>query len=170
MDKIKVGSTYGYLNFITPSEQEILLSWSLKNQHKFYFNPGSSNRLFAILQNFHDAPMSLVDELKSRIINMENIRDYKPEPRFTDYIGFINEHGAIHPHMDFNKPPYTHTRYNVIISYPDQGGESIYGDEVNSLQELMVWKCVAGKVTHGSMPVIGSKPRITLSLGFLIND
>lgn len=170
MDKIKVGSTYGYLNFITASEQEILLSWCLKNQHKFYFNSSGNNRHFAILQNWPDAPMSLVNALKSRIVNLEKMEDYKPEPIFKDYIGLINEHGAIHPHQDVNQPPYTHTRYNVVISYPDQGGESIYGDEVNSLQELMVWKCVAGKVIHGSTPVVGNKPRITLSLGFLIND
>jgi hypothetical protein len=34
----------------------------------------------------------------------------------------------------------------------------------------MVWRCVAGKVKHGSVPVVGDKPRITLTLGFQIKD
>ena len=38
------------------------------------------------------------------------------------------------------------------------------------LKEKMVWRCVAGKVKHGSVPTEGKIPRITLSLGFQIKD
>jgi len=34
----------------------------------------------------------------------------------------------------------------------------------------MVWKCVAGKIKHGSTLVESDKRRITFSLGFLIEN
>lgn len=39
---------------------------------------------------------------------------------------------------------------------------------MNVLEEKMIWRCEAGKYTHGSTKVESEKPRITLSLGFLI--
>jgi hypothetical protein len=58
----------------------------------------------------------------------------------------------------------------VILKYPTEGGHSIYNGKINVLKENMVWRCVAGKVIHGSVPVKGEIPRITLSLGFLIKN
>jgi hypothetical protein len=69
-----------------------------------------------------------------------------------------------------NVDGYTHVRYNIILSYPEQGGHSLYNGKINELKERMVWRCVAGKVKHGSIPVIGEKPRITLTLGFQIKE
>ena len=168
MDKIKIGSTYGYLNFISLEEQQQLMDWVLKHEPEFQDNRDA--RRYGVIQQIQNEPFLLVEALRQRIIDVENIKDFKPEPFFQDYVGINSTGGAIHIHTDLNEPPYTHTRYNVILSYPEQGGESIYGDEVNSLQERLVWRCVAGKVRHGSTPVVGSKPRITLSLGFLIHD
>lgn len=170
MDKIKIGSTYGYNDFITAGQQQYLLDWVKGNHHNFQKNIVSSNRYFGIIQQFTNAPMDLINQLRNQIVDLEDIKDYKEEPMYQDYIGINLEGGAIHTHTDPNQPPYIHTRYNIILSYPNQGGESLYGDDVNILYERLVWKCIAGKVKHGSTPVVGKKPRITLSLGFLIND
>ena len=111
-----------------------------------------------------------MNDLRQRVIHLEKIKDFKTEPVFQDYFGINSDGGAIHVHTDPNQPPYIHTRYNIILSYPERGGESLYGTDINILQERLVWKCIAGKVMHGSTPVVGNKPRISLSLGFLIND
>jgi hypothetical protein len=168
MDKIKIGSTYGYTNFINAQEQQELLEWVDQNQSQFRDN--GNGRKFGIIQQIQKQPHPLVSQLRDRIVELENIKDFKPEPIFQDYVGINSIGASIHPHTDVNQLPYIHTRFNVVLSYPDVGGESVYGDEINPLQELLVWKCIAGKVTHASTPVISGKPRITLSLGFLIND
>ena len=168
MDKIKIGSTYGYTDFITIDEQQLLMGWVNDHQSKFQINgPG---RKFGVIQRIVSMPFPLLEILRQRVVDLESIKDFKPEPVFQDYIGINSTGGAIHTHTDPNQPPYIHTRFNVVLSYPEQGGESLYGNEVNALQERLVWKCIAGKVIHGSTPVVGNKPRITLSLGFLIND
>lgn len=166
MNKIELKGTYGYENFIDKNEQLELLYWVSENENKFEKN--GDNRKYGILSNYENAPIELIKKIKQRIINLENISDWKVEPVFKDYIGINTKGGSIHLHTDKNDEPYIHTRYNVVLSYPEKGGESIYGDNINELKENMVWKCVAGKVLHGSNPVQSSKPRITLSLGFLI--
>jgi hypothetical protein len=62
------------------------------------------------------------------------------------------------------------TRYNVMLSVPEEGGLSLYGKELNHIEERTVWKCVSGMVNHGVTRVIGDKPRICLCLGFMINQ
>jgi hypothetical protein len=167
MKKITIGSTYGYANFITEDERKLILNWIEKYNHQF--TPNGSGRKFGIVYDFPEYP-KLIKNLRERIVNLEQIKNYLEEPTFKDYVGYITDGGAIHMHSDKNIDNYTHTRYNVVISYPEKGGESIYGNETNVLFEKMVWKCIAGRVLHGSKPVIGQKPRITLSLGFLIHN
>ena len=69
-----------------------------------------------------------------------------------------------------NQVAHVHTRYNIILSYPDEGGDSIYNSNINKLEENMVWKCEASKFQHGSTVVRSEKPRVTLSIGFLIKE
>jgi len=168
MEKIKLKGTYGYKNFISNQEKEILVNWTKKNISNFIQN--GEGRGYGILKQFSDSPLKLVNKLRNRIIEIENINEWKEEPYFFDYIGVNTKGGSIHPHTDPNDGDYIHTRYNIILRYPEKGGESIYGDNINKLEENLVWKCIAGKVLHASTPVIGSKPRITLSLGFLIKE
>tara|TARA_B110000208_G_scaffold72903_2_gene93940 strand:+ start:985 stop:1539 length:555 start_codon:yes stop_codon:yes gene_type:complete len=170
MKKVLLNGTYAYSNFISENEKDYLLDWVNENKYKFPANLTSKNRHFTILKNMENSPLELVEEIKNRIIELENIQDWLDEPLMHDYIGINSQGGAIHPHTDPNQDDYTHTRYNVILSWPERGGESIYGDNINTLEENMVWKCVAGKVKHSSKITIGPKPRITLSLGFLIKD
>jgi hypothetical protein len=178
MNKIKLHDTYAYEDFISTEEQNELLKWVEENENLFKINQTGSDsinapygsRKLCILQDTPNAPIELVGKIKNRIIKIENIIDWVLDPYFKDAIGINRTGGSIHTHSDPNIDGRTHTRYNVILSYPENGGHSIYNSKINILKEKMVWKCVAGRVKHGSMPVIGDKPRITLTLGFQIKD
>lgn len=167
MEKVFLNKTYGYKNFISENEKNILTNWVDQNLHTFRIHPTGPKRRNRRIKN-EDSINTLVMEIKSRIIQLENIENWEEEPEYGDYIGVNFKGGFIHSHQDPNKGELTHTRWNLILSYPDLGGHSIYDDEINILEEKMIWKCVAGKYTHGSTVVESEKKRITLSLGFLI--
>ena len=178
MKHIELSDTYGYEEFITKEEQEILLFWVNSNSHLFKVNTTNSHtidapygsRQIGVLTRIPNSPLDLVKKIKDRVIEVEKINDWILDPSFEDSIGINKEGGSIHTHTDMNLDGYTHVRYNIILSYPYEGGHSIYNGKINELKERMVWKCVAGKVKHGSTPVVGEKPRITLTLGFQIKN
>ena len=174
MFKVQLYDTYGYENFISDTEQLFLLDWIKENEFLFPINESKSSpygsRKYLVVNDLHTNIFELVRSIKNRIIDLEKIDDWVIEPNFEDGIGINKEGGNIHLHSDPNLEGYTHVRYNVILSYPNEGGHSIYNGKINELKEKMVWRCVAGKVMHGSTPVIGDKPRVTLSLGFQIKD
>jgi hypothetical protein len=173
MNKIEMNETYGYVDFISDEEKNSLLKWTFENEDKFYSNKigeyGEGKKI-GILHDIENSPLDIVDIIKKRIIEVENIKDWVLDPTFKDAIGINRKGGAIHQHTDPNLDGYTHVRYNVILQYPEEGGDSIYNGKINKLQENMVWRCVAGRVVHGSTPVVGNKTRITLTLGFQIKD
>lgn len=166
VEKIELNGTYGYKNFITDEEKQTLLNWVILNENSFTSNKFSNRKFFKFDKN--STINELISEIKNRVILIESISDWKEEPIYLDYIGINSKGGSIHLHTDPNDGEFIHTRYNVVLSYPEKGGESIYGKHINVLEENMIWKCVAGKVSHGSTPVKSEKRRITLSLGFLI--
>ena len=178
MKLVKLKYTYGYEEFITKEEQNTLLIWTNDNSHLFEINTLHSDiinapygsREVGKLMKIENSPLELVKKIKDRVIEIEQISDWILDPYFQDCIGINREGGSIHLHTDPNVEGYTHVRYNVILSYPHEGGHSIYNGSVNKLKERMVWKCIAGKVKHSTTPVIGMKPRITLTLGFQIKD
>tara|TARA_R110000803_G_scaffold38938_1_gene84027 strand:+ start:27 stop:536 length:510 start_codon:yes stop_codon:yes gene_type:complete len=166
--RVLLNGTYGYENFITNEEKNFLLNWVQNNKSEF--QPNGEERYFMFLKEIKNSPLDLIKNLKERIINLENITNWVEEPLMSDYIGINGKGAVIHPHTDPNQGDYIHTRYNIILSWSEEGGESIYGGNVNNLKENLIWKCIAGKVQHASMPIRGNKPRITLSLGFLIKE
>jgi hypothetical protein len=177
MKHIQFQGTWGYEDFITNDEHTQLMDWVRENEQNFTL-PSDKNlsKLFAshrkryIFKTHKEHPYPLIQTIKQRIIDVESIEEWIPEPFWLDYIGYISEGGSIQFHKDVNAPGYTHVRYNVILSWPKEGGDSIYGNSVNSFKEKTVWRCEAGKIPHGSITVKGKRPRITLSLGFLIKN
>jgi hypothetical protein len=173
MKKIEMNETYGYVDFISDEEKNTLLKWTFENEDKFFSNKigeyGEGKKI-GILQSIENSPLELVSIIKKRIIEVENINDWVLDPTFQDAIGINRKGGAIHQHTDPNLDGYTHVRYNVILQYPEEGGDSLYNGKINKLQENMVWRCVAGRVVHGSTPVIGDRHRVTLTLGFQIKN
>jgi hypothetical protein len=178
MEKIQFQGTWGYEDFITTDEQTQLLDWVQENEQDFRtitrgsITPGpfASHRKFYPFRTHVTHPYDLIQSIKQRVIDIESIGEWEPEPMFSDYIGHVSSGGAIHLHKDKNQIGYRHVRYNTILSWPESGGESIYGDSVNTFKERTVWRCEAGHVAHASKEVQGKRPRITLSLGFLIKE
>lgn len=167
MEKFFLNDTYGYKNFISDETKEIFLTWIDKNLETFSENPNGPNRKFRVIEK-KDSIFEHVQNLKNKIIEIEKITQWTIEPIFGDYFGINYKGGKIHLHRDNNAYGKIHTRWNLILSYPLEGGHSIYNEKINVLEENLIWKCVAGIYGHGSTEVVGEKPRITLSLGFLI--
>ena len=176
MERIQFQGAWGYENFITDDEHTQLMNWIHENEQKFTSttnkNPGpfTAHRKRYIFQNHPGHPFPLIQTIKQRVVDVESIGEWITEPLWSDYIGYISKGGSIQFHKDKNYPGYSHVRYNVILSFPEEGGDSVYGNSVNSFKEKTVWRCEAGKIPHGSITVKGKRPRITLSLGFLIKN
>ena len=151
---------------IDETHRQILLQWAYENKSRFTSN--GFGRQYGILQQLNGPPCW--HEVKASVVRQFLLSPmWKEEPCFQDYIGYITEGGAIHPHTDPNQPGYQHVRFNCLLSKPESGGDRIYGDRIIPLpQEGGVWRCDAGRVTHASTPVIGITARIVLSLGFLL--
>jgi hypothetical protein len=168
MELVKLNNTYGYRDFIEDSEKKYFLNWISCNEDLLKKNPAGDNRKFLTLKNIDIEIEEKIKNLKDKIIELEKINDWIDEPMYYDYIGINTNGGHIHIHTDKNVNDYIHTRWNIILQYPNDGGHSIYGNSINILEENMIWKCEAGLIPHGSTNVIGDKSRITLSLGFQI--
>ena len=141
-----------------------IADWANKNYKLFSQN--GFERQYGILQNLN--PPSEVWLIKKQIIDRYNLIHAKQEPCFKDYCGYITKGGAIHPHTDKNEGNLIHTRFNVMVSKPFEGGEPIQNGVVIDVEEGDIWRCDAGLVKHWCNQVVGDKPRIVLSFGFLL--
>lgn len=97
-------------------------------------------------------------------------RTQELDNEFGALISYSEKEHEVQPHTDPNPPRKIHTRFNVLISKPEKGGEAIIDDKVVSTEENEVWICAAGKYTHSSVLVEGDKPRILLSYGTYLKE
>lgn len=141
-----------------------IVTWANKT-HKF-FRPNGFGRQFGILEDFI-AP-SEVWEIKRQIISTYDLQSSEQEPMFKDLCGYITDGGAIHPHSDPDHNGKQHVRFNVMVSKPETGGMPVQDGIDIVVQEGDVWRCDASRVMHWCTPVVGGKPRIVLSYGFLL--
>jgi hypothetical protein len=133
------------------------------------FVPNGFGRQFGVLQRKDLKAPKEVWEIKDIIVDGCKLQGAEQEPSYQDYCGYITEGGAIHKHTDPNNGKKIHTRFNVMVSKPEQGGEPVQEDKVIEVEEGSIWRCNAGVVKHWCNTVVGSKPRIVLSYGFLLN-
>ena len=166
MIKVNLPNTWGYENFISDDEQSVLIDFAN------YIRPKLRNNGFGRFYHDHIKVRYTVpkefDEVKARIIETEQLENFILDPIFGDFISFNENGGAIHKHKDNNEPGFIHTRYNLICSMPDVGGNPIYENDIVEVKEKMLWRCEAGLYNHSSVEVRGSKPRINISFGFQI--
>lgn len=130
------------------------------------FHPNGFGRQFGMLDEFN--PPSEVWEIKRQIVEANALHDAEQEPWFKDFCGFITAGGAIHQHQDDGTNGKTHVRFNVMVSKPESGGVPVQDGVEIAVQEGEVWRCDASLVKHWCTPVVGNKPRIVLSYGFLL--
>jgi hypothetical protein len=160
-------NTYGYENFISQKDRIKLIQFIEKNLNHFKIRT-DERELLCTIQDLPNYPKKVIKKLRDRIIKLEKIGEHYPDIIYKDAISIIYEGGFHDYHRDINYLNWYLVRYNIILSKPEEGGLSLYGDEINDWDECTIWKCVAGNIKHGVTKVIGERPRIVLCLGFLI--
>jgi hypothetical protein len=147
-----------------PEEQKTIIEWANLNYHRFKKN--GTGRQYRKFRELPDVP-ECVYTIRERIVQREKLYGVMQEPLLTDYIGYIQDGGQIHPHIDPNRGDLIHTRFNVFVQLPQKGGMPIYNDETIQVRERTYIICYAGLHKHYCEKVEGSKARIILSYGFL---
>lgn len=150
---------------VSIKEQAEIIDWANNNYIRFI--PNGYGRQYKLLQDLPDIPQC-VWEIKKRVIEIEKLYDYIQEPTYKDFIGYITDGGQIHPHKDRNFQDLIHTRFNVFIQLPEEGGMPIYNHKRIQVYERTYCICHAGAYTHFCEKVKGKKARIVLSFGFLV--
>ncbi|MFA8356909.1 hypothetical protein ACEPT7_03225 [Burkholderia ubonensis] len=143
---------------------EPVRSWACACKHSF--RPNGFGRQFAILQQFPDVP-DAVWKIRRDVIKHFGLYGLPQEPVYRDLCSVITAGGAVHPHRDPNQGALVHTRFNVMISRPLRGGEPLIEGEPVEVPEGGIYRVDAGLRMHACAPVIGNRPRIILSFGFL---
>jgi len=170
MEKINLNNnTYGFKEFITINEQEELLYFINSNLSHFKSLIKREHQ-FASIEKIPNYPEELIQTLRKRVIELDEIEKPYPELMFEDAVSILYKDGYHGYHIDMNYGDWILTRYNIMLSVPDEGGLSVYGKDINYIEERMVWRCIAGKVKHGVTKVLSDKPRICLCMGFLIHQ
>ena len=89
------------------------------------------------------------------------------EPLFKDSIGYMMDGGQLHEHVDPNQDGLIHTRFNLYVQIPHEGGYPIYAGKTLRLKERTYICCRAGIDPHYCEKVEGDRERIIISYGFL---
>ncbi len=166
-EKIDYGKTYGYKDFITEEVRVYLLEYARKFENIMSVN--GPKKMF-LLENTPEFSKDMIYDFRRQIVELEGLVNYK-EPTLTK--NFFAEYGKdseCNVHMDpTREDDYIHMRYNIMLSKPDRGGQTIYGDDFLDIDERVLWKCNSEHYQHGSDTVLSNKPRSIISMGFLIH-
>lgn len=167
-NKQPIPFSYAYYDFIGNGVLDTLRLWAVDVFNQLLPNGVSHNRYFNNLSNLSRVPeeVFLIKTGIEKLIDRPFIHD----PFFGDFLSFNLQNAAIHKHKDDNCEGKTHTRFNLLLSVPEAGGNPIYNGSEFEVKEGMLWRCEAGRYEHSSTAVIGKKPRINLSFGFQIQN
>lgn len=90
------------------------------------------------------------------------------EPVFQHFTGWHYKEGAFtQRHKDSAPEGYVHTRCNVMIKKPPEGGIPVIDDHLVEVDEGDMWLCFASLDHHESTPIKGGD-RLIFSFGGLI--
>ncbi len=150
---------------ISKEEQELIVNWVKENYKKL--NSNGYQKYMKSMDEIEDIP-SIVWDIKKRIVKKENLFDAIQEPLFRDSIGCMCDGGQLQTHVDPNKDGLIHTRFNLYVQLPYEGGYPIYSGKTLKLKERTYICCRAGVDLHSCEKVIGKRERIIISYGFLL--
>jgi hypothetical protein len=168
---------------MSEEERKEILDWIYLNKSNFL--PIKNNRLhYLILEHEDDINTSGMNsdklpaynpnlprsvwKIKQRIIEKENVAEYKQEPVFQDFIAVIPPTGYIHKHRDPNEGNLIHCRFNVFLEIPTKGGDTYYDDRlVMDPKEGSYILSKSGIEEHYTYPIEEGN-RISISFGILI--
>lgn len=118
-------------------------------------------------------PMDKMKDIEKYIFDQHKIlpENVKIDPKHGTFISYSEEGHVVGDHKDSGTiEGFTHSRFNIMISKPIEGGNPIINDIKYEVEENQVWLCPAGKYYHNIDEVKGDKPRIMLSLGYFLDD
>jgi len=150
---------------LTQDEQEIIVQWVKKNYLRLKKN--GDQKYMKSMYEIPDIP-KIVWIIRERIVEKEKLHNAKQEPLFKDTIGCMLDGGQLHKHLDPNVEDLIHTRFNVYVQLPKEGGFPVYDEKICKLKERTYICCRAGLDLHYCEKVIGDRERIILSYGFLL--
>lgn len=153
---------------LSTEEQQIIVNWIDKNYRLLDHNGYNRyNIKLSLLGKKIDIP-DCIYKIKQRIIDAEQLHNFIQEPIFEDSIGYMINGGKLHKHTDPNCNNLVHTRFNVYVQLPFEGGYPIYNNNLYKLKERTYICCRAGIDYHECQEVKGDRARIILSFGFLL--
>jgi hypothetical protein len=150
---------------MTIEEQKEIIEYAKMNYLQFDSN--GFNKWKKSLDELDNLPQCIW-EIKKRIIEKESLENAPQEPILKDQIGYMIEGGNLHLHVDKNTNGLIHTRYNVYVQIPYEGGTPIYSNHRIDVKEREYTICRSGIDFHYTEKVKGHKERIILSFGFLL--
>ena len=90
------------------------------------------------------------------------------EPMFKNLTGNQFQDGAfVHPHTDPAPEGLVHTRCNLMLRKPAEGGNPVLDGEELDINEGDLWLCLASMELHSSTPIKGGE-RLVFSFGGLV--
>ena len=168
-------------NVVTDCEQEYLINWTNENHNLFTFNSNASG-CNCHIEKILDLPgdniknkkaYEIIKNIRERIVEKENLHKYKPCTGLPDLIYHMEPGTKFHLHNDSGFKTCSdgiQIRFNVCIKKPQEGGRPIYAGKLLELVECEYIICRAEIDYHTSEWIGGSDPKISLSLGFIIDN
>lgn len=135
---------------------------------QFQDNAAGASRKYMKLDYVTPAGDQILYETKQRLARHFDLGDYVVPPNLKDFLGYITEGGAIHPHTDPDMPGKRHVRINVLIKQPGGCIPLIEGVPI-AVAEGDAWLNLASQCIHATTPVEGPGYRSALSFGYQIN-
>lgn len=149
---------------LSVKEQEEIISWVIDYYHQFDLVGYNKWRLG--LKNTSDYP-KVIDDIKERIIDIENLSKYNEEPIYNDIIEYSRNGADFSNHKDVNSDGMVHVRFDVYVKLPKNGGLPIYNGELINVKERQYLCCRAG-IDYHSRTTIKQSSGIIISYGFLM--
>lgn len=166
-EKIDYGCTYGFKNFVDEDTQRFFLSWIDENKPRLKNN--GTNMIVGNLDKIETAPNELIESIRSKIVEFDEIQNYKTPNKSVNFISVYGKGSECGIHSDpIPDEDYVHVRYNLLLSRADLGGNTIYDKNFLDIEERVLWKCVAQYSKHGCDVVMSNKPRTLISMGFFV--
>lgn len=148
-------------------EQNEIVEWA---QEKYnHFEVVGYNRWRCVLEYAPEYP-KIIDIVKQRIIEIENLQNSIQEPIYKDSIVYMKNGSKLNRHTNPNNGNLIHVRFNVYVQIPKKGGMPIYNDILYEIKERRYICCKSGIDFHECTQVSGDRERIILSYGFLMDS
>jgi hypothetical protein len=115
-----------------------------------------------------DSLPAAVLTIKVKVGELLDVKQYEEvDSRTYVFFSYHLEGGAVHAHAHFPPDGVLELRCNLIVSMPEGGGEPVILDQKVEVGEGDLW-VFDSHDRHWSTPVIGQKPRMMLSFGYMV--